>query len=142
MRFLHAADLHLGLRVTRFSKEVNDKVREARFRALDAILAVAKEQKVELLLIAGDLFDDNHVDLTTSRRALEMLESLAMPVFVLPGNHDPLTPDSVWERPPWNRTNGGPVQILRGAQPIPLKADVTLYACPLSQKTSLDDPTA
>src|SRR5262245_13296485 len=142
MRFLHAADLHLGLRVTRFSKEVNDKVQEARFRALDAILSVAKEQIVELLLVAGDLFDDNHVDLTTSRRALEMLESLGKPVYVLPGNHDPLTPDSVWERPPWNRTNGSPVQVLRSAQPILLKADVTRYPCPLTRKTSLDDPTA
>jgi DNA repair exonuclease SbcCD nuclease subunit len=142
MRFLHAADLHLGLRVTRFSKEVNDKVREARFRALDSVLTAARTQQVEMLIVAGDLFDDNHIEATTSRRAWEMLESLGMPVYVLPGNHDPLTPDSVWQRPPWNQAQGGLVQVARHPEPISARGDVALFPCPLFRKTSFDDPTA
>jgi DNA repair exonuclease SbcCD nuclease subunit len=141
MRFLHAADLHLGLRVTRFGSEVNRRIQEARFEALDNLVAAAKERAVDFVVIAGDLFDDNHVDATVSRRAFELLGTLPMPVYVLPGNHDPLTPDSVWERPPWNQANDG-LLVLRRPEPVAFKEGVTLLPCPLYSKTSLDDPTA
>lgn len=142
MRFLHAADLHLGLRVTRFGKATNRKVQEARFEALDKLLAAAIDRAVDFVLIAGDLFDDNHVDATTSRRAFEMLKTAPMPVFVLPGNHDPLTPDSVWERPPWSPLDDANVHVLRKPEPFSPLAGVTLLPCPLVSKTSLADPTA
>jgi DNA repair exonuclease SbcCD nuclease subunit len=141
MRILHAADLHLGFRVTRFGKEVNNRVREARFQALDNLLTVAKDRQVDAVLIAGDLFDDNHVDAATSRRAQKMLDALGIPVFIIPGNHDPLTPDSVWERPPWNTASAGTVQVLRRPEPVHLAAGAILYPCPLTRKTSLEDPT-
>jgi DNA repair exonuclease SbcCD nuclease subunit len=141
MRFLHAADLHLGLRVTRFGKEVSNKVREARFQALENVLRVARDKQVEMLLIAGDLFDDNHVDARTSRGALEILESLNIPVYVLPGNHDPLTPDSVWERPPWKQA-ANDLHVLRTPEPVMSMCGAVLLPCPLTRKTSLEDPTA
>ena len=141
MRFLHAADLHLGLGVTRFGKEVNNRVREARFQALDKLMKVAKDRQVDCVLIAGDLFDDNHIDAATSRRAQKMLDSLGIPVFIISGNHDPFTADSVWERPPWSTENAGQVHVLRAPQPLRLANEVTLYPCPLTRKTSLEDPT-
>ena len=56
--FVHAADLHLGLRVARFSREAREKILEARFQALEKIREAVKETQADFLLIAGDLFDD------------------------------------------------------------------------------------
>jgi DNA repair exonuclease SbcCD nuclease subunit len=139
MRFLHAADLHLGLRVTRFGAEVNGKVREARLKALEQMVRHPRVRDVEFLLIAGDLFDDNHVDAVTSRRALELLESAGKPVYIIPGNHDPLTADSIYNRPLWLSSPAN-VRILRTCDPTPVPHGL-LLPCPLFAKNSTLDPT-
>ncbi|MBM3997764.1 MAG: DNA repair exonuclease [Planctomycetes bacterium] len=139
MRFLHTADLHLGLSVTRFGVK-NGEIQEARFTSLRKLIEASSQHRVDFLLIAGDLFDDNRVDFNTSRRALELLESAGMPVFVIPGNHDPYTIDSVYRRPPWSQRANGPVYVLCEPTPIPIPGG-TLFPCPLFTKNSFDDPT-
>jgi DNA repair exonuclease SbcCD nuclease subunit len=141
LSFLHAADLHLGMRITRFEPSVADKVREARLDALDKIRQEARGRGVDFVLIAGDLFDDSAVDALTARRAFEMLDDLPMPVHVLPGNHDPLLQGGVWDRTPWN-VPGKSVRLLRESQPLECGRGAMLYPCPVLRKTSLDDPTA
>src|SRR2546423_9364547 len=101
--FLHAADLHLGMRITRFDPQTAGKIREARFTALDNILKKTRELRVDFVLIAGDLFDDAAVDNMTARRAFDILDSFPVPIFVLPGNHDPLQAGGVWEQSPWSQ---------------------------------------
>jgi DNA repair exonuclease SbcCD nuclease subunit len=140
--FLHAADLHLGLRITRFRAEVAKKIREARFQSLERIRQQAKEQQVNFVLIAGDLFDDHAVDGDLARRAFDLLESFPAPVYVLSGNHDPLLPGAVWDRPPWNQPSPKMVRVLRQAKPEQVRLDVVLLPCPVMRKTSLNDPTA
>lgn len=140
--FLHAADLHLGLRVTRFEPEHADKIRDARFQALEKILLSAVECRADFLLIAGDFFDDASIDATTARRAFNLLGSAQCPVFVLPGNHDPLLPGSVWDRDPWNGTDTGLITVLRSSEPVSAPGGATIFPCPVFRKTSLDDPTA
>ena len=93
--FLHAADLHLGLRLTRFGAGTSKKIREARFQALGKIREAASEKRVDFVLIAGDLFDDHAVDADIARRAFDLLQSFPAPVYVLSGNHDPLLSGSV-----------------------------------------------
>ena len=139
--FIHAADLHLGLRLTRFDKDCADKVRGARILALENILAEAEDRAVDFIVIAGDLFDDNAIDSTTSLRTFRILESSAVPVFVLPGNHDPLLPGSVWEREPWSQEQTKRLRVLRGRQSLEVKPGVILFPCPVFRKTSLEDPT-
>jgi len=145
--FLHAADLHLGLRVTRFDPKTAGHVREARFQALDALLLhaqrLAQDGKLDYLLIAGDLFDDHAVDREIARRAFKMFhEKSPVPVYVLPGNHDPLLSGGVWDREPWSGATSGRVQLLRRREPVAVGQNATLYPCPVERKTSLDDPTA
>jgi DNA repair exonuclease SbcCD nuclease subunit len=140
--FLHAADLHLGLRITRFRPEVARKIREARFQALEKLRQAAKDQAVAFVLIAGDLFDDHAVDGDLARRAFDLLESFPAPVYILSGNHDPLLPGAVWDRPPWNQASPSRVRVLRAARPEPVCAGVLLLPCPVFRKTSLNDPTA
>ncbi len=140
--FLHTADLHLGMRITRFDPNIVGKVREARLTALDNVRGKARQLKVDFVLIAGDLFDDSTVDRLTAQRAFEMLDDLLMPVYVLPGNHDPLLAGGIWDRPPWNQQAVRSVRLLRQAEPIEIGSGVFLFPCPVLRKTSMNDPTA
>jgi hypothetical protein len=140
--FLHTADLHLGLRLTRLPPEVARKVREARFQALERVRDAARQHRVDFLLVAGDLFDDHAVDGDIASRAFDLLESFSAPVFVLSGNHDPLLAGSVWDRPPWHTPEPRRVRVLREAQPVEALPGVVLFPCPILRKTSLSDPTA
>ncbi|HEV3117416.1 MAG TPA: DNA repair exonuclease [Gemmataceae bacterium] len=138
--FLHAADLHLGLRITRFPKDVTNRIREARFQALEKIRQTARNRQVDFVIFAGDLFDDHAVDLDLARRAFDILESFSCPVYVLSGNHDPLLPGGVWDRPPWNVAEPVRVRVLREATPVDVGSAV-LFPCPVLRKTCLNDPT-
>ena len=52
MKILHTADWHLGKRLDRFSRM------EEQIQVMDEIVAIADEQQIDLVLIAGDLFDN------------------------------------------------------------------------------------
>jgi DNA repair exonuclease SbcCD nuclease subunit len=146
VRFLHAADLHLGLGITRFDQGACDRIGEARFAALQQLREQAAELHADFILIAGDVFDDHSVSKTDATRAFEILESSkgACPVFIIPGNHDPLIPGGVWDRDPWLRQQPHlRVHFLRQAEPVAVPGlGVTIFPCPLKQRRSMEDPTA
>src|SRR5947209_10805 len=141
VRFLHAADLHLGIRITRFNATIAGKIREARFQALDSLIQLARAEKPDFLLIAGDLFDDHAVDKPVAQRCADMLESAGLPVYVLPGNHDPVLLGSVWDRSPWDSVGNGCIRLLRTAAPLFAGPGVQILPCPVLRKTCLHDPT-
>jgi DNA repair exonuclease SbcCD nuclease subunit len=146
VRFLHAADLHLGLRITRFEESACERIGEARFEAIEQLRAKAFEHQVHFILIAGDVFDDHTVSKQLAERAFALFEgrTLSCPVYIIPGNHDPLTPGGVWDRDPWLRQQATKhVQVLR--EPAPVRVPdlpVTLFPCPLRNRNSAADPTA
>lgn len=140
--FLHTADLHLGLRLTRFPEHIVKKLQDARFQAIERILHTATQRHVDFLLIAGDLFDDHSIDARLARRAFEILASSPAPVFVISGNHDPLIPGGIWDREPWITADSGQVRFLRDRKPYEVQSGVVLYPCPVMCKTSREDPTA
>jgi len=146
IRFLHAADLHLGLRITRFEPDASSRIGEARFAALQQLRDKAAEHQVNFILIAGDVFDDHSVSRTDANRAFAILEGSkdACPVFIIPGNHDPLVPGGVWERDPWQREQPHlRVHFLPHAAPVEVPGlPVILFPCPLRQRRSMEDPTA
>ena len=139
--FLHLADVHLGLRVTRFDDRICQRIREARMESLENAVGIARQEQVDFVLVAGDLFDDGAVDSTTARRAHRILAGAELPIYVIPGNHDPLLPGSVWDRPPWD-ADSDRITVLRERAAYEIEAGVMLHACPLFRKTSLTDPTA
>jgi DNA repair exonuclease SbcCD nuclease subunit len=146
IRFLHAADLHLGLRITRFEEEACSRVGEARFRALEQLRIKAAELKVDFIVLAGDIFDDYTVSRADSTRAFPILESSpdACPVFIISGNHDPIVPGGVWDRDPWMREQPHlRIRCLRNPEPVTVpNLPVVLFPCPLRQRRSMDDPTS
>ncbi len=94
MKFLHAADVHLDspLRgLERYEGAPVDEIRGATRNAFDNLIELAIEEKVDFLLIAGDLYDGDWKDYNTGLYFVDRmrrLESEDIPVFIVAGNHD------------------------------------------------------
>src|SRR5215831_10324924 len=87
---VHSSDLHLG---------VDDSFSNSDSLAvLPKVLATAAEVRADVVLLAGDTFDNHRQPLELLERAAQMMRHYGSPIVILPGNHDPLTPDSVYRR--------------------------------------------
>lgn len=90
LRLLHTADVHLGAR----HADLGDRAatqRERQFAAFVATVDLALAQKVDLVLIAGDLFDSNVQPRRSVERAAAQLKRLVdarIRVVIAPGTHD------------------------------------------------------
>jgi DNA repair exonuclease SbcCD nuclease subunit len=139
-RFLHTADWQLGLKAIQAGPKAKD-VRARRFDTAAAVAELAAGEQVDFVVIAGDLFEHHDIDDAVVRRAVSALDRFApIPVYVLPGNHDPLVPGGVWDRSAW-RNVGAHVHLLRSGDEVPVRDDVVLVPAPLTQKHSALDPT-
>ena len=96
MKLLHSADWHLDSPLP----GKDPALKEALLAIPGKVAQAAKQEGAQLLLLSGDLFDGpaSRVSLDALRDALEVLD---IPVCIAPGNHDPFTPDSVWNRELW-----------------------------------------
>ncbi|MGH8103764.1 MAG: metallophosphoesterase family protein, partial [bacterium] len=140
VKFLHTADWQMGMKALGAGERAK-QVRERRYDAARKVVQLAKNEKVEFMVISGDLFENHDVDETVVKRTVSILNEMApLRVFVLPGNHDPLTPGSVWTRSSWSR-RGNHILLLEKAEEYILSDGVALYPCPLRQKRSGLDPT-
>jgi DNA repair exonuclease SbcCD nuclease subunit len=65
---------------------------------LRLVLDAAKAVDAHYVLLVGDIFDSNRQSPGLIARCVDMLNEANRQIVVLPGNHDPLTPDSVWRK--------------------------------------------
>ncbi len=86
---VHTSDLHLG-----WGHESGNDL----LAPLHQVLTAARH--AHILLVAGDLFDHNRLPFPLLDAAAALLAAADCRVVILPGNHDPLTPDSVYHRGP------------------------------------------
>lgn len=92
MRFLHLADVHLDTPFAGRSPALRARLRQASRDALERAVDCALSEKVDAVLIAGDLFDGSRLSFETERFLLEQfarLEGARLPVIYATGNHDP-----------------------------------------------------
>ena len=86
MKILHTADWHLGKRLDRFSRL------EEQILVMNEIVEIANEQHVNLVLIAGDLFDNFNPGVEATELFYKTLKRLSLngkrPVVAISGNHD------------------------------------------------------
>jgi len=73
---------------------------------LEKLVDVAIEHEVDLVLIAGDLFDHNRIGKEVVDATLAQFRRLSIPVVILPGNHDCLIPEAVLRRPEFRENDG------------------------------------
>ncbi|HBQ21791.1 MAG: hypothetical protein A2Z91_04715 [Deltaproteobacteria bacterium GWA2_38_16] len=107
LKVLHTADLHLG---THFPSLGNyGPEREKDFlTTFSSIIKLSLDQKVDLVLIAGDLFDSPHPSLNlfgTVKAELEKLIDANIPIALIPGTHDNImASDHIYRHPFFEQT--------------------------------------
>ena len=101
IRFLHAADFHLdsafGALPARQAAERRRESREQLFRLADYV----NGHDIDLVLLAGDLFDSASPFRETGEQLSAALGRMEARVFIAPGNHDWHGPGSPWETVAW-----------------------------------------
>lgn len=137
MKFLHTSDWQMGMKADSVGL-MAERVREERLEAARRALQIATEQGAEMILLTGDVFEDNAVDRLLVRKVGEILRAFPGSVYIIPGNHDPLSPGSVWEHGVWQETTN--VTVFRKSEPVELESCI-LFPCPLHEKYSTKNPT-
>lgn len=145
LKLLHTADWHLGRRFPRFGAEASRTLSRARLDVLERLFREAEHNQVHAVLCAGDLFDEPSPEqpfrdgLTSLLRRLNWKDRL---VVLLPGNHDPLLPSSVWKDPAFRAALPDFVRVVD--QPLlelELREGCVLYAVPCESQAGQLDPS-
>jgi len=92
MKFVHLADTHIGMSFTTasFGKEFGEKKREAIKQNFKKCINYCNENTIDLLLIAGDFFENEYTRLSDVYDIKYLFESLtSTKVMIIAGNHDP-----------------------------------------------------
>lgn len=88
MRILASADIHLGMKFSTYD-EVGPELSNARFNTLARCVDAANDEKCDIFVIAGDLFDRQNVSRPDIKKAAELLSRFSgSALLILPGNHD------------------------------------------------------
>ncbi len=104
IKILHFADVHLDISFAgmKFPVEVARRYRSALRQSLHRLVDLALREKVDFVTVGGDLYEQERYTPETGHFLAEEFARLApVRVFLAPGNHDPLVPDSLYRQVKW-----------------------------------------
>lgn len=142
MRFLHTADWQLGMPRYFLKGEAQPRYSAARREAVRRIGELAAEVGAEFVVVAGDVFDDNRLDPREVSLSLEAMRAIGVPVYLLPGNHDPLNAVSVYTSPLFVAERPDNVVVLDRPGVHEVRPGLQLVAAPWRSKHPTSDPVA
>lgn len=132
--FLHTADWQLGMTRHFLAGDAQHTYDAARADAVVAIGRLAQSTGAEFVVVCGDVFDDAKVSSRIIRRTLDALGGFSVPVYLLPGNHDPLDATSVYRSETFVRSRPENVHVLDRAGVVRVRDGVSLVAAPWTSK--------
>jgi DNA repair exonuclease SbcCD nuclease subunit len=138
VRFLHTADWQLGM-TRHWLGEHQGAYDRARINAIRRIGRLAEEQRCEFIVVCGDVFEYAQVKPRTAEPALERLSALPVPVYLLPGNHDPLTESGIYRSDWFGEKAGEGVHVLDAPGLVEVRPGVELLAAPWFSKQAPDE---
>lgn len=141
-RFLHSADWQLGMTRHFLDEDAQARFTQARIDAVKTLARIAQETDCEFAVVSGDVFEHNQLDRRTVARALDALRSFTVPVYLLPGNHDPLDAASIFRSDAFLGGKPEPVHVLDSTTPIAFAAGVEIVGVPWTSKRPLTDLVA
>ncbi|NLW11008.1 MAG: DNA repair exonuclease [Clostridiaceae bacterium] len=101
IKVLHCADLHLGSELTGAPGSAAQRKQEL-LGTFRRITNICRDEGVDLLLIAGDMFEGANVDDATVQSVKEYLKNMGSTVAAIaPGNHDYVSIDSPFAGNNW-----------------------------------------
>ncbi|WP_158737584.1 DNA repair exonuclease [Alteribacillus sp. YIM 98480] len=96
LRFIHAADLHLGSPMPSAagaSSLLKNQLEDSIYTAVHKMVEDAIQLQVDFVILAGDLFDQENRSIKSQlflKQKLELLQPYDITVYILFGNHDPM----------------------------------------------------
>ena len=106
MKFVHIADMHFDSSLSSLSEieGLTDKIRLEQREIFRKIINYIKENKIELLFIAGDLYEQKYIRETTIEYINNLFKEIPeTKIFIAPGNHDPNIKNSYYQKFNWNK---------------------------------------
>ena len=102
VKILHCSDIHFDTPFKELSKEIANNCREELLETFKRIIDLTIEENVQVLFIAGDLFDNFTVNKTTLIFIINQLKRIKDKyIFIAPGNHDPYYEKSFYNMINW-----------------------------------------
>lgn len=98
LKILHAADLHLDSPFDGLPEEKAAQRRIEQRELLGRLSDIARDQQVDLILLAGDLLDSDSAYGETAEELVRTLAAIPAEIIISPGNHDYYS-----NRSPYNR---------------------------------------
>ena len=144
LKVMHTADWHLGRSFGQFEPDDAQKLARDRLSVIDRILGLSDQYDVDAVLCAGDLFDEPNPQQDWwggLADAFARRKKWTRKVILLPGNHDPLTPESVYcKSHPFRRALPNWVHVVDHKDfQLELAQDAVVYARPCTCKAGDED---
>lgn len=139
--FLHTADWQLGRPFARFGGELSVRLQDARLEVITTIADTARRRGLRHVLVAGDVWDQSAPSPAQLRRPIgRMADASDLVWWLLPGNHDPAGPESLWERLVELGVPGN-VRLVTTPEPREMETGVFLLPAPWTTKRPARDLT-
>jgi DNA repair exonuclease SbcCD nuclease subunit len=143
MRLIHTSDWQIGKPFGFADDAVREVLREERLQAISRLGRLAESQGAAVVLVAGDVYDLAAPSDRTLQQPIERMRQFpGIEWHLLPGNHDPHTPNGLWDR------------LRRGSLPDNVRPHLTtdpapvangaawIIPAPLARRHAACDPTA
>lgn len=142
-RFLHTSDWQLGVKRHFLDEASQAQWSEARMDGVRNLGRIAQESGCEFIVVAGDIFESNQVDRRTVVRACEAMAGISVPIYLLPGNHDPLDAGSVFNSTAWKDRKPAHVHVFTtDVKTFDVRPGVEVVGAPWTSKRPLNDLVA
>lgn len=102
IKILHCGDMHFDTPFKELNSKLSAVSKEELLEVLSTITNICKTNSVDIMLMAGDIFDNltvNKKTLTFIKEQLGKIENVR--VFISPGNHDPYNTNSFYKMIEW-----------------------------------------
>lgn len=139
VRILHTGDWQLGMTRHFLDADAQARFTGARIDAIRQLGDIARARSCEAIVVAGDVFETNHVGRRIVVRALEAMRHTGVEVLLLPGNHDPLDASSVYRSPTFVAHKPANVVVLDGTAPHVLPSGAEVVGAPWPTKRPVLD---
>ncbi|OBH34974.1 DNA repair exonuclease [Mycobacterium sp. E342] len=142
MRFLHTADWQLGMTRHFLAGDAQPRYSAARRDAVAGLGALAAEVDAEFVVVSGDVFEHNQLPPQVVGQSLEAMRAIGIPVYLLPGNHDPLDASSVYTSALFAAERPDNVIVLDQAGVHQIRPGLEIVAAPWRSKAPTTDLAA
>jgi DNA repair exonuclease SbcCD nuclease subunit len=142
MRFLHTADWQLGMTRHFLAGDAQPRYSAARRDAVAGLGALGAEVGAEFVVVSGDVFEHNQLAPQVIGQSLEAMRAIGIPVYLLPGNHDPLDASSAYTSALFTAERPDNVTVLDHPGVHEVRPGLEIVAAPWRSKAPTTDLVA